>query len=150
MLIYVFGFRDQEEQAAGAALLLVGVDERRAAGDRVSDVNRLQVFEGVATVEPALAILQRLWQGRRLGAERDHERGGRFFAPARVVVADRLAEAANVACLYGRDAFCTGPSDLGLQTVADCRAVNGAAHLPRGRPSTRSAMMLRWISDEPA
>src|SRR5215472_4465256 len=77
MLIYVFGFRDQEEQAAGAALLLVGVDERRAAGDRVSDVNRLQVFEGVATVEPALAILQRLWQGRRLGAERDHERGGR-------------------------------------------------------------------------
>src|SRR5262249_61780479 len=118
--------------------------------DGVADTDRLQVLEAVAAVEPALPVVERFLEVGRLRGKRHHERRWHFLAPSWVVVADGGAEAAHLAGFDQGDAFTALPAYLGLQPVDDGRAADCAAHRPRGNPSTRSAMMFRWISDEPA
>src|ERR1700730_860556 len=137
--VEVLRLEDDEQQVAARASLLVGVHHLADRCDLVADLYRLEIFKTVAAVQPPLAIFLGLRQMCRDWRERDKVRRRRLGEPARVGIADRLREPLEVAGLDDGGGRRPRRADAGTQPVDNGW---GCAHLPRGSPRTRSAMML--------
>src|SRR5256885_15970493 len=146
-MVSVVRLEPDEREVACRACLVEDIDDAALGRDLVANQNRSEILETISAVEPALAVVLRIVEMERSGGERDQERRRRFMSPARVRVANGLDEKSHMTSFNRSRHLGTVDADSGLDPV-DC--LRGSDHRPRGRPRTRSAMLLRWVCEAPA